>query len=120
MQPLQKTALIRLGKSFIRICARVVDKVELEALRLYVVEIMCVLEVSFPPAFFDIIQHCLVHLVDEMAVCGPMGGRWMYPCEQYLENLKSHVRSRGHPEASMANGYAADEALGFCMEYLNL
>ena len=44
----------------------------------------------------------------------------MYPCERYLGTLKSFVRSKSHPEASMANGYAAEEALGFCTEYLNL
>ena len=44
----------------------------------------------------------------------------MFPCERYLGILKSYVRSRSHPEASMANGYVAEEALGFCMEYLNL
>ena len=120
LQPLQRTALIRLGKSFARICARVVDKAEIGALRLYVVETMCVLEVCFPPAFFDIMQHSLIHLVDEMEVCGPVGGRWMYPCERYLGTLKSYVRSKAQPEASMANGYAAEEALGFCTEYLNL
>ena len=120
MQPLERTALIRLGKSFQRICARVVDKAELDALRLYVVETICILEVCFPPAFFDVMQHSLIHLVDEVSVCGPVGGRWMYPCERYLGNLKSHVRTKCHPEASMANGYAAEEALGFCTEYLNL
>lgn len=120
LQPLQRTSLIRLGKSLSRICARIVDKAELEALRLYVVETMCVLEVCFPPAFFDIMQHTLVHLVDELEVCGPVGGRWMYPCERYLGTLKSFVRTKAHPEASMANGYAAEEALGFCTEYLNL
>ena len=120
LQPLQRTALIRLGKSLSRICAKVVDKSEIDALRLYVVETICVLEVCFPPAFFDVMQHLLVHLVDELEVCGPVGGRWMYPCERYLGTLKSYVRSKAHPEASMANGYAADEALGFCTEYLNL
>ena len=120
LQPLQRTALIRLGKSFSRICARVVDKTELSALRLYVVETVCILEVCFPPTFFDIMQHTLIHLVDELELCGPVGGRWMYPCERYLGNLKSFVRSKAHPEASMANGYAAEEALGFCSEYLNL
>lgn len=120
LQPLQRTALIRLGKSLNIICAWIVDEVERDALRLYIVETICVLEVSFPPAFFDIMQHTLVHLVDEMAVCGPVGGRWMYPCERYLGTLKSYVRSTAHPEASMANGYAADEALGFCTKYLNL
>ena len=96
------------------------EKTQLDALRLYVVETMCILEVCFPPAFFDIMQHTLIHLVDEIEVCGPVGGRWMYPCERYLGNLKSFVRSKAHPEASMANGYAAEEALGFCTEYLNL
>jgi hypothetical protein len=120
LQPLQRTALIRLGKSLNRICARVVDKRELEALRLYVVETVCVLEVCFPPAFFDIMEHTLIHLVDELEVCGPVGGRWMYPCERYLGTLKSFVRSKSQLEASMANGYASEEALGFCTEYLNL
>lgn len=30
------------------------------------------------------------------------------------------MRTKSHPEASIANGYAAEEALGFCTEYLNL
>lgn len=120
LQPLQRTALIRLGKSLNKICARVVDKAALASLRVYVVETICILEVCFPPAFFDIMQHTLVHLVDELEMCGPVGGRWMYPCERYLGTLKSYVRNKAHPEASMANGYAAKEALGFCTEYLNL
>ena len=120
LQPLQRTALIRLGKSFAKICCRVVDKRSIDALRLYVAETMCILELCFPPAFFDVMQHSLIHLVDELEACGPVGGRWMFPCERYLGTLKAYVRSRSHPEASMANGYAAEEALGFCTEYLNL
>lgn len=120
LQPFERTTLIRLGKCFNRICARVVDKRELPALKLYVAETMCYMEVCFPPSFFDIMQHSLIHLVDEIELCGPVGGRWMYPCERYLGTLKSFVRNKAHPEASMANGYAAEEALGFCTEYLNL
>ena len=120
LQPLQRTALIRLGKCFSRICARVVVKSELEALRLYVAETICILEVCFPPSFFDIMQHTLVHLVDELEMCGPVGGRWMYPYERYMGVLKSYVRSIAHPEASIANGYSAEEAMGFCTEYENL
>ena len=44
----------------------------------------------------------------------------MYPCERYLGTLKSFVRNKAQPEASMATGYVAEEALGFCTEYLNL
>ena len=120
LQPLQRTALMRLGKSLNRICARVVDKSEIAALRLYVAETLCVLEICFPPSFFDVMEHTLVHLVDEIKLCGPVGGRWMYPCERYLGTLKSFVRNKAQPEASMAKGYVAEEALGFCTEYLNL
>ena len=120
LQPLQRTALIRLGKSLNRICARVVEKAELAALKIYVAETICFLEVCFPPAFFDVMEHALVHLVDELDICGPVGGRWMYPCERYLGTLKSFVRNRAQPKASMAKGYVAEEALGFCTEYLNL
>ena len=120
MQPLERTALIRLGKCLKRICARVVDIAELDKLRLYIVETICMLEVCIPPSFFDIMEHLLIHLVDELEVCGRVGGRWMYPRERYLGTLKSYVRSKAQPEASMANGYAAEEALGFCTKYLNL
>ena len=120
LQPIQRATLIRLGKSLNRICARVVDKSDIGGLRLYVVETLCLLEICFPPSFFDIMEHLLIHLVDELELCGPVGGRWMYPCERYLGTLKSYVRNKAHPEASMAKGYVADEALGFCTEYLNL
>jgi hypothetical protein len=120
LRPLERTAIIRLGKSFSRICARVVERSELAALRVYVAETLCLLELCFPPSFFDAMEHCLVHLVDEVDLCGPVGGRWMYPCERYLGTLKSFVRNKAQPEASMAKGYVAEEALGFCTEYLNL
>ena len=120
LQPLQRTALVRLGKSLTRICSRVVDKSEIAALRIYVAETLCFLEVCFPPSFFDVMEHSLVHLVDELELCGPVGGRWMYPLERYLGTLKTFVRNRAQPEASMAKGYVAEEALGFCTEYLNL
>ena len=51
LQPFKRTTLIRLGKCLNRICARVVDKSELSALRLYVAETMCYLEVCFSPFF---------------------------------------------------------------------
>lgn len=120
LHPFQRTTIIRLGKCLSRICAKVVVRSELPGLRLYVIETLCFLEVCFPPGFFDIMEHLLIHLVDELALCGPVGGRWMYPCERYMGKLKSFVRNKARPEASMAKGYAAEEALGFCTEYLQL
>lgn len=116
--PAQQTALIRLGKVFTRICAKVQVKGNLESLQQYVVETLCILEVCFPPALFDIMAHLVVHLVPEIALCGPVTGRWSYPLERYLAVLKGYVRNKARPEASMANGYMWMEVLGFCTEYL--
>ena len=77
--------MIRLGKSLNRICARVVERTELAALRVYVAKTLCFLEVCFPPSFFDVMEHMLVHLVDEIEICGPVGGRWMYRASDISE-----------------------------------
>jgi hypothetical protein len=79
-----RTAIIRLGRCFSRICAKVVDQNEIDNLRLYVAETMCMLERWFPPSFFDISMHLLVHLVDELEVIGPVATRWCYPIERFF------------------------------------
>jgi hypothetical protein len=52
---------------------------------------LVLLEYELPPFFFDIMMHLLVHLVDELAICGPIHMRWMYPIEHYLKTLKGYV-----------------------------
>lgn len=37
---------------------------------------------------------------------------------RYLLRLKSYVRNKAHPEASIAEGYIAEECLIFCSRYL--
>jgi hypothetical protein len=92
----------------------------MESLRLYVVETMCMLERWFPPSFFDISVHLLVHLVDELEVVGPVATRWCYPIERFMSVLKGYVRNRAKPEGSMAMGYTWDASLGFITEFLDL
>lgn len=48
-----RTVLINLEKNLNKFYARVMDKTELEALQLHVVETICVLKVCFSPAFFN-------------------------------------------------------------------
>jgi hypothetical protein len=42
----------------------------------------------------------------------------MYPVERYMKTLKNYVRNTARPEASMAEGYAQEECIGFVTEYL--
>ena len=74
---------------------------------------MTLLELHFPPSFFDIMTHLLYHLVDELDMCGLVSTRWMYPIERYMKTLKHYVQNMARSEACMAEGYARDEYLGF-------
>lgn len=49
---------------------------------------------------------------------GPVQFRWMYPIEQYMYKLKSYIRNRAHPEASIAEGYVAKECMNRCSRYM--
>ncbi len=57
--------LICLGTMFQCICTKVVNQNEINAFRIFVVETLCKFEVWFPPTFFDLMTHLVIHLVDE-------------------------------------------------------
>ncbi|RDY06510.1 hypothetical protein CR513_09504, partial [Mucuna pruriens] len=45
----------------------------------------------FPPSFFDIMVHLIVHLVMEIKLCGLVFLWWMYSLEHYMKILKSYT-----------------------------
>jgi len=77
-------------------------------------------EWELPGAFFDVMTHLVLHVVEELAICGPIHSRWMYPVERTLGTLKKYVRNRARPKASMASRYVLDETLGFVTEYMQM
>lgn len=86
-----KTAIIQLGRMFQQICTKVVVPNEIGPVRTYVTEILCMLKTWFPPGFFDLMTHLLVHIVDKLEICGLVASRWFYPMECYLVVLKNYV-----------------------------
>lgn len=100
--------LIRLSSFFRGICSKVISHEDLDNLQTEIAEILCILEKIFPPSFFDIMIHLPIHLVNQVRQSGPVNGWWMYPIERYLGKLKSYVRNRSRPEASIAEGYLAE------------
>jgi len=83
-----------------------------------VVITLCLLEKYFPPAFFTIMVHLVVHLVREIEFCGPVYLRWMYPFERYMKVLKGYVRNRNRPEGCIGENYILEESIEFCSEFL--
>ena len=81
-------------------------------------EALCLLEKVFLPTFMDIMSHLMIHLVEELHICGPIYCCWMFPVEQYMKTLKDYVRIYTKLEASMAKGYVMSEILGYCTKYM--
>ena len=43
---------------------------------------LCELEKIFPPSFFTVMVHLVMHLATEAKIGGPVQYRWMYPIER--------------------------------------
>ncbi|XP_074265753.1 uncharacterized protein LOC141588197 [Silene latifolia] len=112
-------AITRLCYFFNAIFSKVVDSDTLSTLQRDIIITMCELEIFFPPSFFDIMQHLVVHLVREIKICGPLFLRNMYPFERYMKPLGGYVRYQNRPEGCMIQGYVAEEALEFVTDYLS-
>ncbi|XP_048502949.1 uncharacterized protein LOC104896462 [Beta vulgaris subsp. vulgaris] len=98
--------------------SKVLDPTRLDALQVDVVETLCKFEMYFPPAFFDIMVHLIVHLVREIKLCGPVFLRWCYPFERRMGTLQDKVRNPAQTEASIIQGTVGDEVGNFVAEYL--
>jgi hypothetical protein len=65
---------------------------DFKSLEADLVESMALLEMEFPPSFFNIMTHKPYHLTQEVDLCGPVITRWMYPMERYMKNLRNYVQ----------------------------
>ncbi|KAJ9538028.1 hypothetical protein OSB04_030761 [Centaurea solstitialis] len=109
--------IIELCSFFKQVYARSLVVDDMRKAENQLVKILCNMELIFPPAFFDIMIHLVLHLPEEAILGGPVYMRWMYPFERYMKKLKNYVRNKAKPEGSIAEGYIADEALTFCSMY---
>ena len=80
--------------------------------------ILCELDIYFPPAFFDIMVHLLVHVVDDIIQLGPTFLHNMMPFERLNGVIKGFVRNRSRPDGSIAKGFLIYECISFCQNYL--
>jgi len=103
---------------FNAICRKVIDPNSLDELENEAIIILCQLEMYFPPSFFDIMVHLIVHLVREIIICSPVFLHWMYPVERCMKIFKGYVKNSYIPEASIVGRYIAEEAIEFCPTYM--
>jgi len=93
--------LTRLCMFFNAICKKVINPRVFDDLKNEAIRLLCQLEMYFPPSFFDIMVHLIVHLVMKIQLCGSVFLRWIYLVERYMKILKGHVKNQYQPEASI-------------------
>jgi hypothetical protein len=80
-------------KTFGKIHAKMIKPNDFSNLQKYVAKSLCLLDLWFPPTFFDLMIYLLSHLIDELKICRPVDARWCYLVEKYLNVLKRYVRN---------------------------
>jgi hypothetical protein len=73
----------------------------------------------FPPTFFDIMVHLLVHIVDDIEDLGPAFLHNMIALERMNGIIKAYVHNRAHPDGSIIQGFLTEECISFCKNFLN-
>nr|GEW10909.1 hypothetical protein [Tanacetum cinerariifolium] len=109
--------LIELCLFFKQICSQTLMVDDMLKAQSKVIDILCNLELIYPPSFFDIMIHLVIHLPLEAIDGGPIRPQWMYLFERFMKRLKNYVRNKAKPEGLIAKGYVAEEALTFSSHY---
>ena len=93
---------------------------QLRRLQEEIVVILCELEMYFPLAFFDVMVHLLVHIMEDIIQLGPTFLHSMMPFERMNGVIKGYVRNRARPDGSIAQGLMTEVCISFCTNYLGI
>ena len=74
--------LIDLSCYFKEVCSKVLQVKDLEKLESRIAMKLCDLEKIFPPSFFIVMVHLVIHFAIEAKIAGLVHYRWMYPIER--------------------------------------
>ncbi|CAM8990432.1 unnamed protein product [Rhodiola kirilowii] len=70
--------LISLSRWFQKLCCKELMVRDVTQMKVDIIMILCKLEMVFPPAFFTIMVHLLIHLPEQVFLKGPEHYNWMY------------------------------------------
>ena len=98
---------------------KIIDPDNLTKLQNDVVQCLVRFELIFPPSFFNIMTHLLVHLVKEIDILGIVFLHNMFPFERFMGVLKKCVRNRARLEGSITSAYETEEVIDFCVDFID-
>ena len=110
--------LIRLCYFFDVISRKSISVKQLQRLQEEIVVILNELELYFPPAFFDVMVHLCVHIVDDIIDLEPSFLHNMLLFERMNGIIKGFIRNMSRPDGSIVQGYLTQECISFCENFL--
>jgi hypothetical protein len=113
-----KMVITHMSYFFNRITEKVIDEAELYVLKEFIMETLCQLDMCFPPSFFDIMPHLMMHMVDQIQELGPIYLHQMWTYERFMSTLNRYIHNCAYPEGSMIEAYTIEEAINCCTRYV--
>ena len=74
--------LIKLACFFREICSKTLRVLDIATVEVDIAVALCEVENIFPPSFFTVMVHLVMHLAAEAKIGGLVHYRWMYPIER--------------------------------------
>jgi hypothetical protein len=109
--PYLKMVITCLCHFFNAISKKVINIVELDEIRKEMRVIMCQLEMCFLPSFFDMMEHYMIHLANQIFVLGPTYIYHMYSYEHHMVVIKCYALNHAHLEGYMIEGYTTEKVI---------
>jgi hypothetical protein len=76
------------------------------------------LKMFFPPSFFDIMEHLMIHVVEKITQLGPMYFHQMWTYERFMSILNGYMSNKAFLGGSMIESYHTEESVGCCIDYI--
>jgi len=100
------------------ITQKVIDEAELPGLKQFIAETLCQLEMCFPPSFFNIMPHLMMHMVDQIQELDRIYLHQMWTYERFMSTLDRYILNHAYLEGSMIAAYTTEEAVNCCTKYI--
>ena len=78
-----------------------INEDELNDLQEFIGETMAQLEMCLPPGYFDITEHLMIHMVDQIRALGPLYLHEMWTYEHFMSILNRYILNHAYFEGSM-------------------
>ena len=82
--------------------SKAIDPTMLDDVCIMAVEVVCLVEETFPRTILTSQLHLIMHLVDKITLCSTVHAHWMFFLKCFMKTLKDFVRQSAISEGNVA------------------